>query len=30
MMIAEKSADMILRNTILPPEEFEFYCIDQD
>ena len=30
MMIAEKSADMILGNTSLPPEEFEFYHIDQD
>ena len=30
MMLAEKSADMILGNTSLPPEEFEFYHIDQD
>ena len=30
MMIAEKSADMILGNTPLPPEEFEFYRIDED
>ena len=25
MMIAEKSADIILGNTLLPPEEIEFY-----
>ena len=30
MMIAEKSADIILGNTLLPPEEFEFYRGDQD
>ena len=30
MMIAEKSADMILGNTPLLPEEFEFYRIDED
>jgi len=30
MMIAEKSADMILGNTPLPKEESEFYRIDED
>ena len=30
MMIAEKSADIILGNSLLPKEEDEFYKIGQD
>jgi len=30
MMLAEKSADLILGNSPLPPEDVEFYRTDQE